>query len=54
MNEVLVLFAMADNIQSNSLEFNLWDAAVPALPVIAQLLLAAFLAIGGYRRYLRR
>ena len=54
MNEVLVLFAMADNTQSNSLEFNLWDAAVPALPVIAQLLLAAFLAIGGYRRYLRR
>ncbi len=54
MNEVLVLFAMADNTQSNSLEFNLWDAAVPALPVIAQLLLAAFLAIGGFRRYLRR
>ena len=54
MNEVLVLFAVADNTQSNSLEFNLWDAAVPALPVIAQLLLAAFLAIGGYRRYLRR
>ncbi len=31
-----------------------WDAAVPTLPIIAQLLLAAFLAIGGYRRYLRR
>ena len=29
-------------------------AAVPALPIIAQLLLAAFLAMGGYRRYLRR
>ena len=29
--------------------------AVPALPVIAQLLLMAFLAIGGgYRRYLKR
>ena len=28
--------------------------AVPALPIIAQLLLAAFLAMGGYRRYLRR
>ena len=54
MNEVLVLLAMADNTQSNSLEFNLWDAAVPALPIIAQLLLAAFLAIGGYRRYRRR
>ena len=29
-----------------------WDAAV--LPVIAQLLLAAFLAVGGYCRYRRR
>ena len=54
MPEMLVLYAMADNTQSNTLEFNIWDAAVPALPVIAQLLLAAFLAIGGYRRYLRR
>ena len=27
--------------------------AVSALPVIAQLLLAAFLAVGGYRRYRR-
>ena len=41
-------------MQTNSVSFYLWDAAVPALPVIAQLLLAAFLAIGGYRRYLRR
>ena len=32
----------------------LWDAAVPALPIIAQLLLAGILGIGGYRRYLRR
>ena len=38
----------------NSLTFNLWDAAVPALPVVAQLLLAAFLAVGGCRRWLRR
>ena len=38
----------------NSLTFNLWDAAVPALPVAAQLLLAALLAVGGCRRYLRR
>ena len=30
------------------------SAVVPALPVIARLLLAAFLAIGGYRRYRRR
>ena len=39
---------------TNSLMFYLWDAIVPALPVIAQLLLAAFLGLGGYRRYLRR
>ncbi|MCY4509510.1 MAG: hypothetical protein OXG35_21480, partial [Acidobacteria bacterium] len=54
MPEVLVLYGMANGESTNSLTFNIWDAAVPALPVIAQLLLAAFLAIGGYRRYLRR
>ena len=54
MPEVLVLYGMADGESTNSLTFNIWDAAVPALPIIAQLLLAAFLAIGGYRRYLRR
>ena len=41
-------------MKTNPLTFNLWDAAVPALPVIAQLLLAALLAVGGWRRYLRR
>ena len=41
-------------MKTNTLTFNLWDAAVPALPVIAQLLLAALLAVGGRRRYLRR
>ena len=41
-------------MKTNKLTFNIWDAAVPALPIIAQLLLAAFLAVGGYRRYLRR
>ena len=54
MGEKLVLFGMVGNVQTNDLSFYLWDAAVPALPIIAQLLLAAFLAIGGYRRYLRR
>ena len=39
---------------NNTLTFNIWDAAVPALPLIAQILLAVFLAVGGYRRYLRR
>ena len=54
MGEKLVLFGMVGNVQTNDLSFYLWDAAVPALPIIAQLLLAAFLAVGGYRRYLRR
>ena len=52
--EMLTLYGMVDGMQTNSVSFYLWDAAVPALPLIAQLLLAAFLAIGGYRRYLRR
>ena len=52
--EMLTLYGMVDGMQTNSVSFYLWDAAVPALPVIAQLLLAAFLAIGGYRRYRRR
>ena len=44
----------SDAMKTNALMFYLWDTAVPALPIIAQLLLAFFLAIGGYRRYLRR
>ena len=54
MPEMLVVFGMVDGMETNSLSFYTWDMAVPALPLIAQLLLAAFLAIGGYRRYLRR
>ena len=55
MQEMLTVYGMADSGQStNSLTFNLWDAAVPALPIIAQLLLAALLGLGGYRRYRRR
>ena len=54
MPEMLVLFGMVDGMETNSLTFYTWDMAVPALPLIAQLLLAVFLAIGGYRRYLRR
>ena len=55
--EELVLFGVAaDNAGevTGEIRLHLWDAAVPALPIIAQLLLAAFLAIGGYRRYRRR
>ena len=57
MPEELVLYGMAEGMAgevTGELKFYLWDAAVPALPVIAQLLLAAFLAVGGYRRYRRR
>ena len=56
MTEMLTLFAVVNDMQMSdqSVMFYIWDEAVPALPVIAQLLLAAFLAIGGYRRYLRR
>ena len=53
--EELVLYAMVDGMEAEGdVHLHIWDAAVPALPIIAQLLLAAFLAIGGYRRYLRR
>ena len=55
--EELVLYGMAaDNAGevTGKVTLYIWDAAVPALPLIAQLLLGLFLAIGGYRRYLRR
>ena len=54
--EMLTLFLVVDDMQmtDQSVSFYLWDAAVPALPVIAQFLLAALMAIGGYRRYRRR
>ena len=53
--EELVLFATVGGMEAyGEVKLYIWDAAVPALPLIAQLLLAAFLAIGGYRRYLRR
>ena len=57
MPEELVLYGMAEGMAgevTGEVHLHLWDAAVPALPVIAQLLLAAFLAVGGYRRYRRR
>ena len=55
--EELVLYGMAaDNAGevTGEVTLYLWDAAVPALPLIAQLLLGALLGFGGYRRYLRR
>ena len=54
--EELVLYGMTEGMEgevTGEAKFYLWDAAVPALPIIAQLLLAAFLAVGGYRRYRR-
>ena len=55
--EELVLYGMAaDNAGevTGDVKLYIWDAAVPALPIIAQLLLAGLLAVGGYRRYRRR
>ena len=57
MPEELVLYGMAEGMAgevTGEVKLYLWDAAVPALPVIAQLLLAALMAVGGYRRYRRR
>ena len=54
-SEALVLFATtAGGAEVGSLELTLWDASVPILPFVCQLLLAAFLAIGGYRRCRRQ
>ena len=55
--EELVLYGMTEGMAgevTGEVKLYLWDAAVPALPLIAQLLLASFLAVGGYRRYRRR
>ena len=54
MGEVLVLFGTVNGEQTNALTFTIWDMAVPALPVIAQLLLALFMMAGGARLYGRR
>ena len=54
MTEMLTLEGRVGTMKTNSLMFYLWDAAVPALPIIAQFLLAALMAVGGYRRYRRR
>ena len=52
--EVLVLYGEVNGEDTNSLTFTLWDEAVPALPLIGQLLLALFLMAGGARLYRRR
>ena len=55
--EELVLFGVAAGNAgevTGEVRLRLWDAAVPALPIIAQLLLAGLLAVGGIRRYRQR
>ena len=55
--EELVLFGQAEDnagMVSGEVKLYIWDAAVPALPIIAQLLLGGLLVVGGYRRYRRR
>ena len=54
METLVIEGHFGDGLKTNALRFNLWDAAVPALPVVAQLLLAAFLAVAGARRLRRR
>ena len=54
MGEALVIYAMAGDVQSNDVMLTIWDEAVPALPLIGQLLLALFLMLGGARLYRRR
>ena len=57
--EELILFKVINGMQKTgmdgqSVKFYIWDMAVPALPLVAQLLLGGLLAVGGYRRYHRR
>ena len=54
--EMLYLYGSVNGqpIASERLMFTIYDAAVPALPIIAQLLLGGLLAFGGFRRYRRR
>ena len=53
-SEALVLVVTAEGgDRVGSLAFTLWDASAPMLPLVAQLLLAAVLAAGGYRRFRR-
>ena len=55
MPEELVLYGTAEGMEvMGQAKFYIWDMAVPALPIIAQLLLAGLLGIGGFRRYRRR
>ena len=50
--EMLTLFLVVDDMQmtDKSVSFYLWDEAVPALPLVAQTLLALLLGVGAWRR----
>ena len=52
--ERLALVFVVDGESVGGLAFTVWDAAAPALPAVAHLLLAGLLAFGGYRRRRRR
>ncbi len=53
-SEALVLVVTAaGGDEVGSLAFTLWDVSAPMLPFVAQLLLAALLALGGCRRFRR-
>ena len=54
--EALVLYGTDGRrrVRPMTLMFTIWDMAVPALPLIGQLVLALFLALGGARLYRRR
>ena len=56
MTDMLMLFPVVDGSQmaDQGVKFYIWDMAVPALPIIAQLLLGGLLAVGGFRRYRQR
>ena len=47
--ETLTLYGLVGDVRTNSVKLTIWDAAAPALPVVAGVLLAVLLAVGGYR-----
>ena len=54
-SETLVLYGSVDGAAiPGSLTLTIWDAALPALPALAQLVLAAVLGVGAYRYRRRR
>ena len=48
--EALVLYGVAGGESTNALTFDVWDAAVPALPLAAQAILVVVLVAAARRR----